>query len=72
MGKGTKDRAEGRRDEAKGKVKEAAGDLTGDDRMESEGRLDQAKGNAKRAAGSAKDAIERGTESVKHALRSKD
>jgi uncharacterized protein YjbJ (UPF0337 family) len=49
-------------DEAKGRVKEAAGDLTGDKSLKNEGKAD-------RAAGKAKDAVDKGADKVKDALR---
>ena len=52
----------GNADEAKGRVKEAAGDLTGDQSLKHEGKTD-------RAAGKAKDAVDKGADKVKDALR---
>jgi uncharacterized protein YjbJ (UPF0337 family) len=54
--------ASGDADEAKGRVKEAAGDLTGDKSLKNEGKTD-------RAAGKAKDAVDKGADKVKDALR---
>lgn len=52
----------GNADEAKGRVKEAAGDLTNDKSLKNEGKAD-------RAAGKAKDAVDKGADRVKGALR---
>lgn len=49
-------------DEAKGRVKEAAADVTGDKSLKNEGKAD-------RAAGKAKDAVDKGADKVKDALR---
>ena len=49
-------------DEAEGRIKEAAGDLTGDKDLQREGKIDQ-------ASGKAKDAVDKGADKVKDALR---
>ena len=54
--------AEGDIDKGKGRIKEAAGDLTGDRSLKNEGKTD-------RAAGKAKDAVDKGADKVKDALR---
>ncbi len=54
--------AEGDIDKGKGRLKEAAGDLTGDKSLKNEGKTD-------RAAGKAKDAVDKGADKVKDALR---
>jgi uncharacterized protein YjbJ (UPF0337 family) len=48
----------GQMDKAKGRVKEAAGDLSGDDDLESEGKADRAGGEVKEKAEQAKDKVE--------------
>jgi uncharacterized protein YjbJ (UPF0337 family) len=44
-------------DKAKGRVKEAAGALTGNRRLKKEGRVDQAKGSAKNAVDKVTDSL---------------
>ena len=53
---------DGSTDKLKGHLKEAGGDLTGDQSLKNEGKTD-------RAAGKAKDAVDKGADKVKDALR---
>lgn len=51
----------GKTDEVKGRIKEAAGALTGNEKLREEGRTDQAVGKAKQA-------IQKGADTLKKAM----
>lgn len=55
-------------DQAKGKIKEAAGDLTGNEKLQSEGKADQAAGNVKEFVGDVVDKVEDTVDKVKDAV----
>ena len=57
-------------DDLKGRVKEAAGDLTDNDDLRQEGRTDQAGAKVKEFAEDAKNAVAKGVDKVKDALKS--
>jgi len=48
----------GQMDKAKGRVKEAAGDLSGDEDLQTEGKADRAGGEVKEKVEQAKDKVE--------------
>ena len=52
-------------DKAKGRLKEAAGALTGNRRLKNEGRIDHAKGSAKNAIDKATDTLTGGKRNKK-------
>lgn len=56
------------KDQAKGKIKEAAGDLTGNEKLQSEGKADQAAGNVKEFVGDVADKAEDAVDKVKDAF----
>ncbi len=45
-------------DEAKGRMKEAAGDLTGDEELETEGKIDRGAGKVKDAVDDVRDRLQ--------------
>jgi len=55
-------------DKAKGKVKEAAGDLTGNDKLQSEGKADQAAGDVKNVVNDVADKADELVDKVKDAV----
>lgn len=57
------------KDQAKGKIKEAAGDLTGNEKLQSEGKADQAAGNVKEFVSDVADKAEDVVDKVKDAFR---
>ena len=56
------------KDQTKGKIKEAAGDLTGNEKLQSEGQSDQAAGNVKEFVSDVADKAEDVVDKVKDAL----
>jgi len=56
------------KDQAKGKIKEAAGDLTGNEKLQSEGKADHAAGNVKEFVSDVADKAEDVVDKVKDAL----
>lgn len=55
-------------DQAKGKLKEAAGDLTGNEKLQSEGKADQAAGDVKEFVNKVGDKAEEVVDKVKDAV----
>ncbi len=52
-----KDRIQGSAEQAKGKIKEVAGNVTGDNKLETEGKAQQVAGKVQNAVGGLKDAV---------------
>lgn len=52
-------------EELKGRAKEAAGDLTGDEKLQSEGKTDQASASVKRTADKAKQKVNEMSQKLK-------
>ncbi len=61
----------GKYEELKGRAKEAVGDLTDNDEMKRDGKTDQTSGKVKQKVEGAKDAVERGIDTVSDKVKHK-
>jgi uncharacterized protein YjbJ (UPF0337 family) len=64
-----KDRVEGTGDQVKGSVKKGAGEVTGNERLESEGSSQKSKGKLEEGWGKTKDAARDAGDAVKEKLK---